>query len=450
MSRLAVTKDAIVKDATEFRIVQDGVVKDVVRALVVHNGQTCQFWPRTDFSTEEVVWTPSPLTALDIQTDPLDAQAAIQFLLADGNAYLDNTPPGGSIVAPYVTPPINATGKLLLRWNTVTGTLASNVTENVWFDMFSNGGAFIASVFLDQTIPGALLASADIDIADDTGGGVPGTIVTKRVSFHAEVTHATDVLMSTLQWDLEHETVNADALTTISLSPDGVLRGWEGPALVLQENYAITGVDTALFTAQLDVISGDNPSGSPLGAPQTLDVAASWNLATVADLEDFAGEYDLTVVGPSETVVKRVTMHVSRTDDFSADLVWTTVATLMLEGNVVNGSTVTLDHDINGTSDLTVAGIPDPGGWPQNWHANAPTPADPEGYEVNMRTVSGTPPSGSALDTWLPGDSAYQWVWTKAAPNLIGAVDWSYRRLGQPSTEVKKRISVTLSGGDPI
>jgi hypothetical protein len=160
----------------------------------------------------------------------------------------------------------------------------------------------------------------------------------------------------------------------------------------------------------------------------------------------------MTVAGPLNAVVKRVTMHVKRTDDLSRiDPGWDGIPTLILEGNVPEFTTVTLDHLIDGTSDLSVVGIPDPGGWPSNWHLDAPTPPDPENYEVMIELISDTPPSGAAIDTWLNASSAYQWVWDMNGLNgLLGVIDWHYRRIGQPSSQSTRRVSITLTRGDPI
>lgn len=448
MGRAAVTYGGLVQDADKLRVVKDGVVQNVDRALVVCDGVARQFWPRTDFSTFVVTWDTTELTSTDVRVDPLDAQAAIQFILGDGFAYLDNTPPGEVLRASYVSPPIFATEQLLLRWNTVSGTLASNVTENVWFDMFSNGGAFIAAIFLDQTVLGALQASADIDIADDTGGGTPGTIITKRVNFHAEVLDSTDVTMSTLQWDLVHNAIDDDGVCRLELLIDSSVSGYEGPALSRFEQFGAAGGDSSNFTAQLDLISGDAPTGPALATPHTVDETIAWELRADADTEDFTGEYDLTVVGLTNQVTKRVTMHVTRVDDPSfVDPTWATTTDIE-EGNLPDSASATLDHNIDGTADFSASGFTPPAGWPRNWHTGAPTP-DAENYEVRME--SNSPLTGSPLNTWLPANVAYQWVLAFGSPavqQVSADAQWIYRQIGRPSTEVVHNVSIDMFKGE--
>jgi hypothetical protein len=448
---MTIVRNGVYRNVEGQQVAKGGVIRRVQRALVACGGTAIEFHPRTAVTEDQIFFTSTEIDTVEIEASPNDAESATLFEVASGKYYW--APTDGVTQSDYfLRPPTDNTGQFLIRADLISqsGGLLIGPPTGVWDDIHVNGPLYNWSWRLNQSGVGIATMELDISIAQDDGAGNPlaGTTVVKRVNYFSQV--GTDALSwSAVPWAIEELKVNQTADCVLRFENNGSAFG-EGDT---SGNFTESWSDgpQANYTVQVDVVSGTPPSGDALGVPLTLDLERSWNLTANAD-EDLSCELDVTVTDElSNFVVKRVTMHSQHTF-ISDDLAWTTdQINFQVETPTDQTVEFILKSDTNGLANIDGSDPAIPIELP--WHNLAPNPPDSTDYETRLRVLSGISPN-NGIDpdgVWLNAGSVRTWRWqifpdvdTKTLPM---AVEWGYRRLGQPSTEILKIVVLDSTGG---
>ncbi|GAG17523.1 unnamed protein product, partial [marine sediment metagenome] len=215
------------------------------------------------------------------------------------------------------------------------------------------------------------------------------------------------------------------------------------------------------FTVQVDQISGDTISGPTLGTPLSTDVRRTWYIEATADGEDFNAVIDLTISDGISSTTKRITLHVSRTDestgsDISTDFTqFDSIKDLWFQPDAVTPLEDTLTeiwfYNIGSVGAFTKHPVGMYVNFPQVWNVNAPTVADPENYEIRCTMLQGDDiPDGDVLDMWLNLSTSRVWRYEVKASDFggflnreiikFGEFTFEIREVGFPDTVQTKRI----------
>ncbi|GAG48846.1 unnamed protein product, partial [marine sediment metagenome] len=225
----------------------------------------------------------------------------------------------------------------------------------------------------------------------------------KQIDFIAELT-GSNLTMTTIPWILECIKVQEDAIIHVLTTPvesegEAFVTGNECGIETRREIYAQ--VWNSSFTVQVDEISGDPLSGEQVGVELTTDVRRTWYIEATADGEDFNAVIDLTISDGISSTTKRITMHVSRTDestdpgsDISTDFTqFDSIKDFWVQPDPETPLEDTFTEISFYSNGEVIAYTNHPGGpyvnFPQVWNVNSPTVADPENYEIRCTLVNG-------------------------------------------------------------
>jgi hypothetical protein len=474
MARRLVVSDGVRAQECQplkYKVAVGGVVKLITKAACVENGIVRQFWPPSPGAGDpRIKWGTTLLPVIESVADPLDSTAIITFTRATG-LYSYSNYPNANIIGTYLSPVLDGTAgdddKYLIRVDQTGGTALTG-TLATWIDINSLATHIWS---LDQTIVGALSATANISIAADNGAGSPttGTIVVRAVTFSSTVTATSDIVWTEDPYALVEIKQSVDATCDLILNPDGFAVGdadtsgsfneaWhsESPNATLADtlidrfgniildrfgNIIVTrSID--LFTVQVDLISGTAPTGSSLAVALPLDQVRQWTLTAISG-EDLDCALDVTVSDGTTAVVKRITMNSERIEAATSN-VWTTDDWSLtdLAESTAPGALIAVDED--GHADgiiFTGVSIEET----ETWHDEALTPSDPENYEVLLNVVAGIAGlvTGPAQDVYHNLASQQAWQMTHNAGNWQQwVVDVYIRRIGD--LPVIKRVFIEL------
>jgi hypothetical protein len=367
-----------------------------------------------------------------------------------------------------INPAPRGKGLFIFKVDVLSGTVAGS-PEGAWTDVLDQEtiGVFEYSVSNNTGSVGQALGSINFSIAEDDGGGSPvgGTTVVKQIDFIAELT-GSNLTMTTIPWILECIKVQEDALVRVITTPiesegESFVTGNECRQEVIREIYARAW--NSSFTVQVDQISGDAVTGSPLATELTTDVRRNWDLEATSDGEDFNAVIDLTISDGVDSVTKRITLHVKRTDestdpgsDISTDFTqFDSIKDFWVQPDPETPLEDTFTEISFYSNGEVIAYTNHPGGiyvnFPQIWNVNAPTVADPENFEIRCTMLQGDDiPDGQELDMWLNLSSTRTWQYEVLAsefgPNPIreiiefGEFTFEVREVGFPDTVQTKRI----------
>jgi hypothetical protein len=334
-----------------------------------------------------------------------------------------------------------------------------------WTDVLDQGttGVFEYSVSNNTGTPGQELGEITFSIAEDDGAGQPlaGTTVVKTINFIAELT-GSNLTMTTIPWILECIKVQEDAIIHVLTTPiesegEAFVTGNECNQEVLREIYAREW--NSSFKVQVDQVSGDPVLGEQLGVELDTTVRRTWYIEATTDGEDFNAVIDLTITDGISSTTKRITMHVSRTDenagsDISTDFTqFDSIKDFFVQPDKETPLQDTLT-EISFLPDGTVTAQTSAGpyvNFPQIWNTNSPTVPDPENFEIRCTLINGDDiPDGSPLDLWINLSSQRTWSYEVLAsefgPNPIreiiefGEFILEVREVGRPDTVQSKRI----------
>jgi hypothetical protein len=272
--------------------------------------------------------------------------------------------------------------------------------------------------------------------------------------------------MTTIPWILECIKVQEDANVRVLTTPvesegEAFVTGNECRQEVIREIYAK--VWNGSFQVKVDDVSGDPIGGEQTGVFLTTDVRRTWELEALADGEDFTSIIDLTITDGIDSVTKRISIHVKRTDestdpgsDISTDFTqFDSIKDFWVQPDPETPLEDTFTEISFYSNGEVVAYTNHPGGiyvnFPQIWNVNAPTVADPENYEIRCTMLQGDDiPDGQELDMWLNLSSTRTWQYEVLAsefgPNPIreiiefGEFTFEVREVGFPDTVQTKRI----------
>ena len=142
----AVTRDGLIRYASQLRVAKDGIVRAPVRALVSCGGVAREFWPSNlDPALEGIQLTPNPITAQDIRRE--------------GGAVPENPPPEQPPAlppdpTPNPPPPADSSS---VPWYSVFGSYFGTVTTSRFQDIIPNEGLFVTFVVDSRQPPSAML-----------------------------------------------------------------------------------------------------------------------------------------------------------------------------------------------------------------------------------------------------------------------------------------------------
>jgi len=326
-------------------------------------------------------------------------------------------------------------------------------------------GVFEYSVTNNSGTPGQELGSMNFSIAEDDGAGSPeaGTTVVKQIDFIAELT-GSNLTMTTIPWILEciqvQETAIIHVLTTpVESEGEAFVTGNECNVEVRREIYAQ--VWNPSFTVQVDQISGDAVAGPTLGVPHTTDVRRTWFLEATTDGDNFNATIDLTIADGTDSITKRITLHVQRTDEDTASVISTDFTRFDSIKDVFEQpdeetplqDTIT---QISFNPDGTVTALTSAGpyvNFPQIWNNSSPTVPDPENFEVRCRVgplFGDDIPDGEPLDVFLNLSSSRIWQYEVLVSDfgnnlnreIIETSEFfaDVREVGRPDTVQTKRF----------
>jgi hypothetical protein len=170
---------------------------------------------------------------------------------------------------------------------------------------------------------------------------------------------------------------------------------------------------------------------------------------------------DLTITDGMDSVTKRISIHVSRTDedtdpgsDISTDFTqFDSIKDVFTQPDAVTPLEDTLTQ-ISFWPDGTVTAQTSAGpyiNFPQIWNTDSPTVTDPENFEIRCTLINGDDiPDGDILDMWLNLSSTKTWHYTVLATDFgsffnreiieFGEFTFEIREVGRPSTVQSKRI----------
>ncbi len=462
-----VDQNNTVQDVADFYIALNGKSNRVVRALVADKAVSREFWPPTVATCNPLVLTTTEETSWDIKAinDPLGVPKAIcDFDAATGRLTL-SVNDGTTRFVQVVNPAPRATGIFVFRVDVISGNVVGSPV-GLWTDVLDLGttGVFPYSVSNITNNVGQELGSIDFSIAEDDGAGMPlaGTTVVKRINFIAELT-GTNLTMTTIPWNLQCIKVQENAIVHVLTTPieaegEAFITGNECNLEVRREVYA--GQWNPSFMVQMDVVSGTVPQGPAAGVLHTTDVRRTWFIAATVDGEDFTSVIDVTITDGTDSVTKRISIHVQRTDesggagDISPEFTrFDSIKDFFVQPDEQTPLQDTLT-EISFLSDGTVTARTSAGpyvNFPQNWNDNAPNVVDPENFEIIALQLQGDDiPDGSILNQWLNLSAARTWGYEVLAsefgPNPIreiiefGEFTFSIREVGRPETALTKRI----------
>jgi hypothetical protein len=337
----------------------------------------------------------------------------------------------------------------------------------VWTDVLDleTVGVFEYSVSNNTNTVGQVLGSLNFSIAEDDGAGAPegGTTVVKQIDFIAELT-GSNLTMSTVPWNLECVKVQEDAIVHVLTTPiesegEAFVTGNECNQEVMREIYAL--LWNSNFQVQVDDVSGDPIQGEATGVLLDTDVRRTWFLEADADGEDFTSIIDLTIADGTDSVTKRISIHVKRTDedtdsgsDISTDFTqFDSIKDFFVqpdEETPLQDTLTRISFLPNGTVTADTSAGPYVN-FPQLWNTNSPAVTDPENFEIRATMLQGDDiPDGDILDQWLNLSSTKSWQYEVLAsefgPNPIreiiefGEFTFEIREVGRPDTVQSKRI----------
>lgn len=408
MSRFSVSDGSNVNDAQAYKVAQDGIVKPITRALVAVNGILREYWPTEGGGPSPIQWNTDPITVRDQVVDPANASAYINFSTNGLYTYKNHPDADGSGV--YINPPLTGAGQYLIKvdqtssnGDVITGTLAT------WVDLFQ-----ALSWSLDKGTVGTATETANISIAQDDGGGSPVSEVLKPVTFTAVVLDNGSKIAWTDESRALSETTEAVvADTELTFYPGGYAVGDAdvgGFTEAWHVDYPGTVLNPENFTVQVDLISGDTPSGT-LGAPLTLDANRNFKLESLVG-ETKSSVLDVTVSDGVVSITKRVNMDTEYIAPPIAPPVWTDAQWVLSDQTFPQGLAQLAKMTIKVNADGTAEGIMenDSGTESQqaeNWHTDAPGALDPENYEAKWTNSNGV--ILGDVDTWVNLGTNQEW-----------------------------------------
>jgi hypothetical protein len=464
MSRKLVVSDSTnAKEVQRFLVAHNGTAKPIQRALVAISGKARQFWPAAGNVDPYIAWDTTPITVTNYTT--LAGQPSIarmDFIDAGTYTYSDDPDDATDVTAGpfnWLLTTVVAIEQYIIKGVTVSGadTWAGCETLDTWLDAF--GGLEFG---VEQTTQGAEQLVLDIHVAKVDPDELPtllplaGTEVIKRVTFDAIVTDTSNKI----EWPSAAATVvenkvGSDADVIMTFNPDGtysilgdtsgsVSGNWheDAPAPASPETFSVTVTKTA---------GDDTTSGPTLGAPPTLGTQRVWTrLSAITDGQK-SGTFDVTVDDGVDSVTRSGTLTAERTEGTPDETGWTDTPGFIYSYNApfdptFEDAVATLSMADTGIGTGTFSPFGSLIDLPENWHTGAPTPGNPEDYEVYVTVVSGdAPTSGSALDTWIVLDTNPTWTLTADGTQVEfkeGFWDVTVGLRGDASTRVTKRVLV--------
>ena len=196
--------------------------------------------------------------------------------------------------------------------------------------------------------------------------------------------------------------------------------------------------------------------GDPTGVTLPTNIPHRWFIDATADGEDFTTVIDLTIVDSSSSVTKRITMHVSRTDedtDPGSDIDTDFTQFDRLNHQVlepISHAEVQSSFLADGTVTALEGFVPAVN-FPQSWNLLSPTVPDPQNFEIRLVVISGDAPTTGVVGIWRNLSSTQEWVLAvdaRALPDFIVSLTGEYnieiREVGRPSTVLVKRIIMVV------
>ncbi len=445
----------IVRTVADFTIAVGGIANSVQRALVVKEGFAREFWPPNLPVDNPIVLSTTAATSFDTTNIPDGSAIAFCDYDARTGRLILSTPEGDPLIIQALNPAPRAKGLYLLRADVISGTIQGDPT-GVWIDVLDKEtiGVFNFFVENDTGVAGQVLGEMDFSIAEDDGAGSPavGTTVTKRISFIAESV-GINLSMTTVPWSLSDLLIQEDAdvevLTTSQLANHSAdVIGNEHSIERFREVYAQIWDNS--ITVQVDVISGVL-LGDPTGVPLQTNIPHRWYIEATADGEDFTTVIDLTIVDSASSVTKRITMHVSRTDedtdpgsDLSTDFTQFDRLEDIAEEPIFHAEVQISFLDTGRVTALE--GGSSATNFPQSWNLLSPATPDPQNFEIRLVVTSGDAPTTGVVNIWQNLSSTRTWILAAdslPAPDLNileGDYNIEVREVGRPSTVLVKQL----------
>jgi hypothetical protein len=470
-----------VQNVEQFYISLNDVSNSVAEGYVADLGVVRQFWPPTLTADDPIVMTTD--TELSYAAHPVsegEVRAVCNYDARTGRLVLsdEDTVYFSSVLAP---PPRSA-GQFVCRFTTVSGDIVTHFIDDTWHDVFEEGNLGVFENYLPNSFPvqSFLLGEGTFSIAVDDGAGAPvgGTIVSKTIDFRAELV-GDNLSWTTAPWSLTDVQYNERAFVIFLSVPSGLGRaneatctGNENIYQVISEIYAVEWGPQ--FTIQVDVIAGA-VTGEPTGIALSTDVRRAWEVAADIPQTSNSATIDVTISDGISAVTKQVTMLAQYdfdgpgnpgdpseiSDNFTQ---YDRIEDSWLEGvfPLPATSRITLTIYSDGTINAIAKNRGQRITFPQDWHVDAPAPADPNDYECRL-TVTGDPlEAGSdAVGVWLNLSSSYAWSYftdgTGEAPQTgirnDGVWVLEVRESGNPSNVKQKtldavaRVTAPTDGG---
>lgn len=170
----------------------------------------------------------------------------------------------------------------------------------------------------------------------------------------------------------------------------------------------------------------------------SLDETAAGSLSAVAQIsiaqDDGAGSPVYSTM-----VLKTVTF--ASTVVSATDIIWSTLQRDLIEIKTTENADCVLTFNPAG---FAVGAADSSGSFTENWHIESPSLADPENFTVYVTVISGTNPTGSALDTLLTLDQVREWTLATAAAgdDFSCELDVTVDDLVPAGNDVTKRITM--------
>lgn len=459
-----------VQDVADFYISHGGESRKLAEGYVAQYGIVRQFWPSTMGESDPIVMTSA--TELSYAAGPGSIEAICTYdsrtsrlILSDYNA---ETQENGFRYVNVIAPAPRGAGNYLFKFDIVSGDLTTDFTEGAWIDVFSLGtlGEFKASLPVSGTAQGTF------SIARDNGSGGPasGSIVSKTINFINESLN-TNILMTTQPWNLSNTEVNEVAEVFVLTVPDN---WWSESNQAYTDGAFITGeygfpkgqaraekyveTWTPQITVQVDVVSGA-VEGDATGVALSTDVRRIWYIKSDQPEEIQNATIDVTITDGPDSTTKRITMYsewaVETTDpgseidpEFTRADVVRSISTDLFNPFALAGFEVLSTGIVNAYNHDTNPVV----NFPQNWHSQAPTPADPGNYECRMTLDTGDSPTGT-LDMWLNCNTKHFWELTiiesefTVPPEQTIAknsyLTFEIREVGRPETVQSKTLRLS-------
>jgi hypothetical protein len=472
-----------VQNVEQFIISLNGVSNSIAEGYVSDAGVVRQFWPSTLTADDPIVMTTD--TELSYAAHPVsegEVRAVCNYDARTGRLVLSNedTVYFSSVLAP---PPRSA-GQYVCRFTTVSGGIVTHFVDDTWHDVFEEGNLGVFENYLPNSFPvqSFLLGEGTFSIAVDDGAGAPvgGTIVSKTIDFKAELV-GDNLSWTTAPWSLTDVQFNEEAFVIFLSVPSGLGRaneatctGNENIYQVISEIYAVEWGPQ--FTIQVDVVAGA-VTGEDTGVALSTDVRRAWRVDADTPQTSNSATIDVTISDGISSVTKQVTMLAQYdfdgpgnpgdpseiSDNFTQ---YDRIDDNWLEGvfPLPATSRITLTIYSDGTINAIAKNRGQDSNFPQDWHVDAPAPADPNDYECRLTVTGDALQAGSdATDVWLNLSTAHAWSYFidgtgEAGGISIGAVgEWilEVRESGNPSNvkqkfmDVVARVITPGDGGPP-